>query len=205
MKKPNPMTGLSPFPTKKKSFDSTWGSRASWAAILGVCIACSAALTAAMVLLMAPRQVRFLNVRAANLPDLRTAAFPGEVDVDASTPLLFVGAETFVLGTVGSVVAPRPGESVAVASRARWKEELTARARALPAMARALPSRAFVVAYDERGDDQGNMSLAREIAGFAAGLNADATRPIIILARVPSAPTAPAASRGVAPYGRAAH
>jgi len=159
-----------------------------------VAIAVSSAFTAAIVFLMAPRQVRFFNVRSANLPELRTAAFPGEVHVTASTPLLFLGREQVVLGTVASVVAPKRGGnvSVAIAPRANWREGLAQRGAALASLKAALPARAFVIAYDDRSADEGDMGLAREIASFAAELNAasgakDAPRPALIVGRVPGA------------------
>ena len=194
MKKPNPLTGSSPFPMRKRSYDGSWGSRATWAALLGVAIAVSSAFTAAIVFLMAPRQVRFFNVRSANLPDLRTAAYPGEVHITGATPLLFLGQDQVVLGTVASVVAPKRGgnESVAVAPRSHWRKGLAERGAALASLKAALPARAFVIAYDDRSEDEGNMALAREVAAFAADLNRasgakDAPRPALVVGRVPGA------------------
>jgi hypothetical protein len=194
MKKPNPMTGLNLFQTRKKSFDPTWGSRATWAALFGVAIAVSSAFVAAMVFLMSPRQVRFFNVRSANLPDLRTAPFPGEVFVTGATPMLFLGRDQVVLGTVASVVAPKRGEkeSIAVAPRKNWRAGLAARGVALASLKSALPARTFVIAYDDSSQDEGDLKLAREVAAFAAELNAafgsvGAPPPALVWGRVPGA------------------
>lgn len=201
MKNLNPVTGSSPFPTRKRSFDSSWGSRATWAALLGVGIAVSSAFTAAMVLLMAPQKVRFLNVRAANLPDLRSAKFPGEVDVSQNTPLLFFGKNNVVFGTVGSVIAPRlgtgsqGGESVLLVSRARWRQELTVKAKSLSGLAKETAPSTFVIGFDERLDDEGDLRLVSEVASFAASLGLrnengePLSAPNLVFARVPGGPT----------------
>lgn len=204
MKKLNPTTASSLFPTKKRSFDSSWGPRATWAALLGVGIAVSSAFTAAVVFLMAPQKVRFLNVRAANLPDLRSAVFPGEVEVSQNTPLLFFGQNDVVFGTVGSVIAPRLGsgtqggqgsESVLIVPRAKWREELSSKAKMLSGLASQAEMPTFVVGFDERLNDEADFQLARDVAGFAASLDARNQKgmvhrpPTLLFARVPSGPT----------------
>jgi|GEM_PF-4307491 len=184
MKTQNHRIASSPFRTRKRSFDAAWGSRAAWASVLGVSIATSAAFTAVMVFLMSPRQVRFFNVRAANLSDLRSAEFPGEVSISGGTPLLFFGEKEVVLGTVSSIIAPKRDESLMVAPRGKWESELARQAATHPSLKGALPAKVFVLGFDERLADEGDLALARKAASFASKLSAG-TAPTIVFARVP--------------------
>ena len=184
MKTPSLPIASSPFRTRKRSFDAAWGSRAAWASVLGVSIATSAAFTAVMVFLMSPRQVRFFNVRAANLSDLRSAAFPGEVSLSSGTPLLFFGEKEVVLGTVASIIAPKRDESLMVAPRENWEAVLARQAASHPSLKGVLPSKVFVLGFDERLTDEGNLVLARKAASFATSLSSGKT-PTIVFARVP--------------------
>jgi hypothetical protein len=121
-------SALTLFPMKKRSFDltSSWSQTHTWASILGASVAVTAAFCSANFLLMAPRKVRFLNIKSTNLTEQRRAALPAERWISDITPLLLISENGVVFGSVADVLAPIKRNAFSVMTLENWKEKVAA-------------------------------------------------------------------------------
>jgi hypothetical protein len=165
--KPNQLTGWSPFRTKKKSSELAWGVRATWSAVLGVAIATFSALTAVSVLLLAPQKVKFYNIKAPNLEDLRQTQYPGEKKIDKQTPLFFIGREEVVFGSFAAVVAPLHNEKIVVVKRDKWAQQLSQNDAFVAAKKNLSEEGLVLLAVEENSPEEGDLQLAQEVARIA--------------------------------------
>ena len=95
-------------------------------------MALTAALSSSVFLLMKHKEVRFLNLRAANLIELRQAKIPGELILSKETPLMIVSEKGVAVGELRNILAPTLPGSALIMSPSEWKEvEKTGKSSAL--------------------------------------------------------------------------
>jgi hypothetical protein len=152
------------FQTKKRSFDLlSWESRTVWISILGVATAVSASLAGSVVLLMAPRDVKFLHLRAANVSEQRFSAFSKERMVSRESPMFFLGESLAIFGRTKDVVAPLEKSSIGVVGRINWQSELAAKIQASQSLREVFPVRELVIVFGENSKDVGDIMVTKEV------------------------------------------
>lgn len=172
------VTDRNPFRTKKKSFDLAW---TSWVSILTVAVAAGAAFTAAEVMLMHSRKIRFLNVRVPNLEDLRQksadlpsalpSAFVTEAFVDKSTPVFLFTQDYLIIGSLASVVAPSPQGNVLLVSRQNWQSEAKAKISSWPQRGVLFPNRAVAIGVTAGNVTERVLADTRDVVALVTWAN----------------------------------
>ena len=131
---------------------------------MGVATAVSAALAGSVVLLMAPRQVTFLHLVAANVSEQRFAVFPREKMVSAETPMFFLGSTLAIFGKSKDVVAPLVKTSIGVVNSEKWKEELAAKIENSVNLKAIFPVSELVIAYGDQSKQVGDFLFMKDVA-----------------------------------------
>lgn len=127
---------------KKKSSDSSW---AAWVSILAVAIAAAAAFGASEVLMMHSRTVKFINIRAPTLMDVRVKPSAQDVVFKKSTPLLYFMTDRVVFGSISSVISPKKSQDILFLDKENWQKDLEEKINLIPNLKILFPSK--IVAY----------------------------------------------------------
>ncbi len=141
-----------PFPTRKRSSENLiW---VAWASILLAALAVAGVFNVTQISLVERHDVRFVNLRMPVLEDFRDTAELGPRDSELSgdSPLLFVGKNNVIVGSVQSVTSPDRGGDVVLLEKNNWRAGIFDKIANWPKAKKLLPARAIALAFESDSD-----------------------------------------------------
>jgi hypothetical protein len=161
---------LKSFRTKKKSSDAAaW---VAWSSMLALVIVLGAVLTATQLAAMTSDPARFFNVRVPTVEDFRAPKSEQDVSVNENSLFVYVGREHVAVGSVKSVMSPKPGEDVVLfRNESDWRASFVKKISQWKRARELFPAFVFAFSYDDVGSIAGEVDTVSFLTGAIAELN----------------------------------
>jgi hypothetical protein len=155
---------------KRSSENLIW---VAWASILLAAIAVAGVFNVTQISLVERQDVRFMNLRFPVLEDFRERPelAAGDSELSGTTPLLFVGVDSVLVGTLQEIVSPDRGADILLLKRSEWKETIEEKLEKWLAGKRLMTVRSVALAFESDSESAEVLSSIQFVKGVLVNVN----------------------------------